>query len=117
MTHDVARRRRRLASALVLLFAGLLTLSIPWRAAAQQAVAGGARSADGLWLAATDQNVPAAQRRQDLLGPYSVAQLNRAGLDALLALAPLETDAAARAASLVVITLPLPNGVFARFRV
>src|SRR5262245_8418414 len=117
MPHEVRRRRRKRVSVLVFLFTSLLTLSLTRAASAQQPIVGGARSADGLWLAASDQAVAAALRRQDLSGPYAVAQLNRAGLDALLAQAPLETDAAARATSLVVITLPLPDGGFARFRI
>jgi len=115
MPHDVRRRRRKRASVVVFLITGLLTLARA--ASAQQPIVGGARSADGLWQAASDQAVAAALRRQDLSGPYAVAQLNRAGLDALLAQAPLETDAAARATTVVVITLPLPDGGFARFRI
>ena len=83
---------------------------------AQQIVGAGARSADGLWQVATDQNLPAGQRRADLTGPYAVVQLNRTALDALLALAPNENDLA-RAAQPVVVTLPLPDGRFSRFRI
>jgi hypothetical protein len=85
-------------------------------ALAQQISATGARSNDGLWRAATDQALPAAQRRADLIGPYAVVQLNRTALNAQLALAPNETDAS-KGSRAIVVTLPLPDGRFSRFRI
>lgn len=86
-------------------------------ARAQQAIPGGARSADGLWSAASDAQLPAVQRRRDLDGPYAVVQLNRAALDIRLAAAPLEAAVNRAAGPDVIVTLPLPDGRFSRFRV
>jgi hypothetical protein len=85
-------------------------------ALAQEIVASGARSADGLWQSASDQSLPAAQRRADFIGPYGVMQLNRSALDSLLARAPNENDAN-RAAQPVLVTLPLPDGRFIPFSI
>lgn len=98
-----------------MLFA-LLTLVTASPALAQEPVAAAARSSDGLWQPASDSSLPTAQRRSDLQGTYSVVQLNRGALDALLAQAPDER-LANRAAAGVVITLPLPDGRFSRFQI
>jgi hypothetical protein len=65
----------------------------------------GAASADGVWLPSAGQN--SAQGR--------AFRLNSSGLLALLNRAPLETTTRA-ANSPAVITLPLPTGQYARFR-
>jgi hypothetical protein len=83
----------------------------------QEPLAGSARSADGVWQPATDQAVPASQRRADIDGPYAVVQLDRSALEALLVRAPNETDPNRNAQPVVVVTLPLPDGRFSRFRV
>lgn len=86
-------------------------------AVAQVTSPDGGRSPDGLWQAMTDRDFPDARRRTDFDGPYAVLQLNRAALDAVLAGAPHE-DAPNRAdASNVVMTLPLPDGRYSRFRI
>lgn len=104
---------RALVCSVVALVVALAVLASP--AAAQQAIQG-SRSADGVWQAATDSTLPAAQRRADLTGPYAVAQLDRGALDGLLGQAPNE-NAANRADVAVIMTLPLPDGRFSRFRI
>lgn len=86
-------------------------------ASGQQVVPGDARSADGVWQRASDATMSADQRRTDLDGPYFVVQLNRAALDPLLARAPHEQATNRRALPDVVLTLPLPDGRFSRFRI
>jgi len=110
----LGRVRRTLATAAAVIFTGALAAGT---ARAQQPIPNGARSVDGLWQTASDAALPDAQRRGDLNGQYAVVQLNRAGLDALLALTPLENDPAARTLAAIVITLPLPDGRFSRFRI
>ena len=93
-------------------FVTVLTLSSPvvW---AQTAT----RSADGLWQ--TPGNAPqgAPLRRTDLIGPHTFVQLDRPALDARLALAPSESAQNRATAAPVVVTLPLPDGRFSRFRI
>lgn len=72
-------------------------------------------SPDGAWQTIAAERLPAAQRRPDLVGPHTFVQLDRAALDARLAQAPLETAQNRDAA--VVLTLPLPDGRFTRFRI
>ena len=93
----------------------LLVLTLP-AAGAVQAPAG---SPDGLWQSLAPP--PSAARgtaTAAVAGPLARAEsrhrLDRAGLDALLERAPLE-GAAAAAAAPPVVTLPLPDGSYARF--
>src|SRR5262245_868575 len=76
------------------------------------------RSDDGIWDATTEDSIPDAARRNrvPIAGPYAVLRLNRAALDAQLVRAPHENDFA-RPAQDIVITLPLPDGRFSRFRI
>ncbi len=93
----------------------LAAFSVP--AVAQQITPTGAPSADGLWRRASDQDVPAAQRRADIPGGFAVVQLNRPALDARLAQAPNELAPNRGNQPDVIITLPLPDGRFSRFRI
>ncbi len=75
------------------------------------------RSADGLWQTAGREPRTAALRRTDIVGPHTILQLDRAALDARLAQAPSEAAQNRPAAPPVVVSLPLPDGRFSRFRI
>lgn len=110
-----ARRARRLLVSLALLI--WATLGSAAAAKAQTPRAGSRPTPDGLWTPATDQILQPAERRSDLAGPYAVAQLNRAALGQLLARAPSETSPTRATEPQVVVSLPMPDGTFGRFRV
>ncbi|MEO8259431.1 MAG: hypothetical protein ABI868_18940 [Acidobacteriota bacterium] len=71
---------------------------------------------DAIWETLGERDVPGPTRRTNILGRYAIVRLNKPALDALLAGAPLENTPAAAGAG-VVISLPLPDGRFSRFRV
>ena len=75
----------------------------------------GQQSPDGVWQIASDQSLPAALRRTDIVGSYAVLRLNRQVLEDLLARAPQEDAAPPR--SELILHLPLPDGRFTRFRI
>jgi hypothetical protein len=77
-----------------------------------QSVSSPKQSTDGIWQAAP--SIPV--RRTDIAGPYAVARLNKSALDRQLARAPREA-APLSPGDEVVITLPLPDGRFSRFRI
>ena len=84
----------------------------PVGAAAQD----GPRSPDGLWQEITE--TPAMQRQTRQIKPqsYRTLRLNQVAMQRLLRQAPLESSAAAQQTQ-VVITIPLPDGSFASFRI
>ena len=75
------------------------------------------RSQDGLWQEVSERE-PLRNIAANRVGPrlYRKLRLDQAAQTRLLRRAPLEFTKAARA-TLLVITLPMPDGVFARFRV
>ena len=73
-------------------------------------------SRDAVWETISESEIPGPGRRTNILGRYAVLRLNKPALDKLLAGAPLENTPAA-AGEGVVISLPLPDGRFGRFRV
>lgn len=77
----------------------------------------GAASQEGLWRPLDKQSLPkAAQENKVLPKFYRTMKLNQAARAEILRQAPLEhTKAAAEA--LVLISLPMPNGTFGRFRI
>jgi hypothetical protein len=83
---------------------------------AQSVTAPGLTSSDAVWETIGESEVPGPARRTNILGRYAILRLNKPALDKLLAAAPLENTPAAAATS-VVISLPLPDGRFSRFRV
>ena len=121
--------RAPISAVLATLIALLGSAGAPARA---QSVAG---SSDGLWQIATVNRSGSSSPRADLTGPHTIVQLDRAALDARLALAPKEgtlgrsattgsgaTGSGANAGSqdavtAVLISLPLPDGRFSRFTV
>ncbi|HYH46591.1 MAG TPA: zinc-dependent metalloprotease family protein, partial [Thermoanaerobaculia bacterium] len=91
-----------------------LAFALPAAVVAAPAAAG---SRDGLWRPlAAPSTAPLSVAAGPRVRPESRHRLDRAGLDALLALAPREGKAAAFGAP-PVITLPLPGGTYARFAV
>lgn len=91
------------------LFGGLLTLGLatPFAASAQRV----------LWSEAPSAKLPAAARRTtQALDRYRVVNVQTANLRAALAAAPSEKNTSARQSG-TVISLPLPDGTSARFRV
>lgn len=102
--------RRCLLATIVLLSA------LPGLAAARATTARG--SADGLWQDIDPQSIPSPGAGQRLLIPkaFRTLTLDLDGARRLLADAPFESTLEARAAS-PVLTLPMPNGSFARFYV
>ena len=84
---------------------------------AQSVTAPGLASKDAIWVTISESQVSAPTRRTNIVGQYAILRLNKPALDKLLAAAPLENTPAAAAGSSVVISLPLPDGRFSRFRV
>jgi hypothetical protein len=83
---------------------------------AQSVTAPAQTSPDAVWQTISDSEVAGPTRRTNIVGQYAILRLNKPALDRLLAGAPLENTAAAAGAA-VVISLPLPDGRFSRFRV
>jgi len=83
---------------------------------AQSVTAPAQTPADAVWETISESEVPGPTRRTNIVGRYAVLRLNKPALDKLLAGAPLENTPAA-AGQGVVISLPLPDGRFSRFRV
>jgi len=74
------------------------------------------RSSDRLWQPAPDTTALQAGEQVTLPQTYATNRLDQSALTELLSHAPLEfTDEAA--SKKVILTLPMPNGEFARFRV
>lgn len=77
-------------------------------------------SSDGLWQTVNEASLKASpeiqKQRQIVPTVYRTVQLNQTALNQLLAQAPMEFTEAATATPLVM-TLPLPDGMFARFHV
>jgi hypothetical protein len=101
---------------LIALGAGLLLWPSGGLRAGATARVQGNQSPDGLWQEITE--TPALRSRAPALRPrsYRALQLNRSALAQLLQQAPLESSKAAKSAP-VVMTLPLPDGTFAKFRI
>lgn len=83
---------------------------------AQSVTVPGQNSRDAVWETISESEIPGPTRRTNILGQHAVLRLNKPALDKLLAGAPLENTPAA-AGPPVVISLPLPDGRFSRFRV
>lgn len=116
-----ARRARRAGVLAALAFAELALVALVPPAAV---AAAGGRSDDGLWTATFSAQDGLTQGADDLPAAddgtprplaYHVFAVNAAALGAALDAAPLEEQVAA-AKSAAVITLPLPDGAFARYR-
>src|SRR5687767_13649191 len=91
------------AFVLVLLFSAL-------RANAEEA------SSDGLWREVKASSLAGKSQMAALPAAYRALSLNQDAMTALLARAPMEFTPAARS-NHVVITIPMPDGAFARFRI
>lgn len=76
----------------------------------------GANDADVVWRTVTEDIIPAAKRRTNIVGHYAVVRLSKAALDDALAGAPRDA-AGPTPVSTTVLELPLPDGRFSRFRV
>ncbi|MEO8259432.1 MAG: reprolysin-like metallopeptidase [Acidobacteriota bacterium] len=81
-----------------------------------QAVAAAVGSSDGIWETPDAGAVPAATRLPAGAGRGVVVRLNKGILDQFLGRAPME-DTTNRPEDQVIISLPLPDGRFSRFRV
>lgn len=73
-------------------------------------------SKDGIWRDVKEASITVTTPRQIIPKAYRSVTLNQEALRALLAQAPMEFTAAAKS-SAVVITLPMPDGAYARFRI
>ncbi|HUE85105.1 MAG TPA: zinc-dependent metalloprotease family protein, partial [Vicinamibacterales bacterium] len=71
------------------------------------------QSSDDIWRVVTERPANASPRT-DITGPFAVVRLNKAAFDARISQAPLESEPG-RAG--IMMTLPLPDGTFAQFRV
>jgi hypothetical protein len=76
----------------------------------------GQNSPDGLWQDVEERTLAATVPRSIIPQKYRTLRLNQTALDALLRQAPMESSATAKSAR-VELTLPLPNGKFARFQI
>ncbi len=108
--------RRALVLALCLVASGLACVLLLDSRRSRAAAPEGRTSPDGVWQEVAESSIAARGKRQISAQKYRPVRLNMEVLRGLLAKAPVEfTDAAKRAA--VELTLPLPDGTFARFRV
>jgi YVTN family beta-propeller protein len=74
-------------------------------------------SADGIWQIVDENSIVTFRvDRSKLPQSYQVVRLNQAALTRIIRQAPMEFSAAAKANE-VVLTLPMPDGRFARFRI
>jgi len=80
----------------------------------QQLVAG--PSSDGVWQGVSQPSVAADAARRDIQGPSVIVRLDKAIFDAIARRAPLEGTERDAAVD-VVLTLPMPDGRYGRFRV
>ena len=94
---------------LIFLLVSGLVLSLIFAAAA------GAQSGADLWVDANEADLPAGGERLIVPQRYRTLTLDSDGLLALLQSAPAEGSEAAGQSS-VILTLPLPDGAWARFR-
>ncbi|HEV3467765.1 MAG TPA: zinc-dependent metalloprotease family protein [Pyrinomonadaceae bacterium] len=97
---------------LVMLVAALVGLGLTARAPASSGQTVGGE----LWSLIEEDSITGAGRRLIIPSAYRTARLNQSALSQLLAQAPLEFTPAARA-SQVILSLPMPDGSFSRFRV
>jgi Metallo-peptidase family M12B Reprolysin-like/Calx-beta domain/Domain of unknown function (DUF4214) len=105
-------RRALIAIAAISFFAILM-----WISPKGSQAASGDRSADGVWQAIpADQNLIAAGDQSELPRAYRQVKLDQAVLGNILRRAPREFSATARTEK-VVVTLPMPDGSFKRFRI
>ncbi|HET9494904.1 MAG TPA: zinc-dependent metalloprotease family protein, partial [Chloroflexia bacterium] len=79
------------------------------------AASSGRLSTDGLWRDVAQSGIPAAGNRDIVPQTYRTVAVEMAALRSLLASAPLEANTKVRDAK-TVISLPLPDGTYARFR-
>lgn len=86
------------------------------RAAAPSQQEGKVSSKDGIWEEIAEDSITTKAEREIVPQAYRTVRLNMNALRGLLEKAPMEFTAAAQAAP-VEMTLPLPDGKFARFRV
>jgi hypothetical protein len=89
---------------------GIILLSLTGTALAQRA------SSDGLWQEVKESSLNVSAVRPVVPKSYQSVQLNKEALLRILAQAPMEFTDAART-NPTVITLPLPDGSFARFQI
>ena len=73
-------------------------------------------SADGVWRSVDENAISLKARRPTLPRAYKTLRLDKSALAALLGQAPMEFSAASDGRE-IVITLPMPDSTFARFRV
>src|SRR5687767_7392751 len=76
------------------------------------------RSADKIWQEIDEATIkrPEAERIA-LPSEYKVFRANKTNLNSILEKAPMEFSSAARDGGDIIMTLPLPDGTFSRFKV
>lgn len=104
-------RWRRLRTIIFLFMAIFLSISLVARPVQAQS-----NGDDGLWTDVVQSSVVARSERPIIPQKYRTVQLNLAAFQAQLAQAPHEDDSAARSTA-ALLTLPLPDGTFGRFRI
>ncbi len=110
-----ARPRRSLSRAGALL-CGLLSLPLLESSATLNAQAPASRSEDGVWESVDERLIPRVGARLIVPRSYRTVRVNKDALDQILARAPQELALAAGISD-AVLTLPMPDGTFARFRI
>ena len=115
---DAAARTPRRAVLLIicLVVCGVVCVLLPGSSRSRAAAQPERTSPDGVWQFVAATSVVPQGKRAIIPQQYRTAQLNIDALRRVLASAPVEFTAAAKTAA-IELTMPLPNGVFARFRV
>ena len=87
-----------------------------WTSSPSAAQPGDKPSQDGIWQEISGDLVPAGQKLLAVANKYRIYRLNIQAFSKLVAQAPLEFSSGAKIAA-VVLTLPMPDGKFSRFRI
>jgi hypothetical protein len=104
------------ALVLAIFFAGMLLLPGKLNKVNAQPNPGGKPSADRIWQISTSASLEQRTEKEKLPHAYSTTALNQEALNQVLSQAPMEFTEAAKNKQ-VVITLPMPGGEFAEFRI
>src|SRR6266850_3098292 len=87
-----------------------------WSRSSSDSTVAGKQSQDGIWQEIPESFIVSGQERLVLANAYRTYQLNVEAFSKLIAHVPMEFSGAAKTAA-VVMTLPMPDGSFQRFRV
>jgi hypothetical protein len=104
------------ALVLAICFAGMLLLPGKLNKVNAQPNPGGRASMDRIWQTSTSASLEQRTEKEKLPHAYSTSALNPQALNEVLSQAPMEFTEAAKNKQ-VLMTLPMPNGEFAEFRI